>query len=55
MAEGRVERGWWGVVVIVLSYLGGFVFGGGDEIGSVEGPLEIGDCHAVFVDWDIVE
>ena len=30
-------------------YFGGFVFGGGDEVGAVGGHLEVRDLHAVFV------
>ncbi len=33
----------------------GFVFGGGYEVGSVEGKLEVGYLHAVFVGGGIVE
>ena len=31
------------------TYFGGFVFGGGDEVGAVGGHLEVGDLHAIFV------
>lgn len=31
------------------TYFGGFVFGGGDEVGAVGGHLEVCDLHAVFV------
>ena len=34
---------------------GGFVFGGGYEVGSVEGKLEVGYLHAVFVGGGVVE
>ena len=33
----------------------GFVFGGGYEVGSVEGELEVGYLHAVFVGGGVVE
>ena len=33
----------------------GFVFGGGYEVGSVEGELEVGYLHAVFVGRGVVE
>ena len=36
-------------------YFSGFVFGGGDEVGSVGCPLEICDCHTVFVSGKIIE
>ena len=32
-----------------------FIFGGGYEVGSVEGELEVGYLHAVFVGWGVVE
>lgn len=31
------------------TYFGGFVLGGGDEVGAVRGHLEVCDLHAVFV------
>ena len=34
---------------------GGFVFGGGYEVGAVEGELEVGYLHAVFVGGGVVE
>ena len=33
----------------------GFVFGGGYEVGSVEGELEVGYLHAVFVGGGVIE
>ena len=33
----------------------GFVFGGGYEVGSVEGELEVGYGHGVFVRGGVVE
>ena len=36
-------------------YFSGFVFGGGDEVGSVGCPLEIRDCHTVFVSGKVIE
>ena len=35
-------------------YLGALVFGGCDEVGSVRGPLEVGDLHVWFVDVEVV-
>ena len=35
--------------------LGGFVFGGRDEVGAVWGHLEIGHLHVGFVGWVGVE
>lgn len=34
---------------------GGFVFGGRYEVGSVEGELEVGYLHGVFVGGGVVE
>ena len=34
---------------------GGFVFGGGEEVGPVEGELEVGYGHGVFVCGGVVE
>ncbi len=36
-------------------YLCSFIFGGGDEIGTVKGPLKISDAHAVFVHRNVIE
>ena len=33
----------------------GFVFGGGYEVGSVEGELEVGYLHSIFVGGGVVE
>lgn len=40
---------------IVDGYLCGFVFGGGDAVGSIKGPLKIGHRHTVFVGLDVIE
>lgn len=38
-----------------MTYFGGLVFGGGDEVGAVGGHLEVGDLPAVFVHWLVDE
>lgn len=42
------------VVFVGDANLGGLVLAGGDEVGAVGGPLEIGDEHVGVVDEDIV-
>lgn len=36
-------------------YSGGFVFGGGDEVGAVRGHLQVRHLHALFVCFDVFE
>ena len=57
---GRVEGGLGGVLfqrgeVAGGEELGEFVLGGGDEVGSVRGHLDVLDLHIGFVGLEVVE
>jgi len=40
---------------LALVYLGGLVLGGGDEVGAVLVPLEVGELHVELVDLEVVD
>lgn len=55
-----VERGVGGVRLQELEVAGGYqarglVLGGGDEVGAVRRPLQVGYLHVELVDGDVVE
>lgn len=57
---GRVEGGFRGVLFQGAEVAGGeefgeFVLGGGDEVGSVGGHLDVLDLHVDFVGLEVVE
>ncbi len=67
MSRSWAEISWGGGLVILFlwvkggrrggweRYLGGFVFGGGDEVGAIGGHLQVCDLHALFVRFDVFE
>lgn len=42
-------------MITSYDYLCGFVSGGGDEIGSIGSPLQIGHSHVVFMDRNTID
>jgi hypothetical protein len=38
-----------------LGYLGGLVFGCGEEVGAIRGPLQVSDLHTILVDGLVKE